>query len=278
MIHFMSSQSQITDSFDVMELTQEEEALVLDEAGRHSFNGLTAETRDEVLSFALGVKRGFVNELLYWRKVNNPPAYVKPTVEVLKEAVIKRMCSEIPVFRIDDDNREIFHTLCLYFTDDPRFEQRGDGYSLKKGISIMGPVGCGKSTLIRAFTSNPKASYFFVSSRKVTYEFAIDGFKVVERYSAIERSAPDAHGHKEYGTAFDDLGTDEERKHYGDKVNVMADIILNRYDNVPHHLTHFTTNLTAPQIEDIYGARVRSRMREMFNLISFHPTAVDRRK
>lgn len=38
-----------------------------------------------------------------------------------------------------------------------------------------------------------------------------------------------------------------------------------------------TTNLNAEELERLYGDRVRSRLREMFNLISFPPEAKDRR-
>jgi DNA replication protein DnaC len=50
----------------------------------------------------------------------------------------------------------------------------------------------------------------------------------------------------------------------------MAEILLNRYDNpqTPWHYTHITTNLTAAEIEQYYGTRVKSRMREMFNMIT----------
>ena len=41
--------------------------------------------------------------------------------------------------------------------------------------------------------------------------------------------------------------------------------------------THITTNIGATEIENIYGSRVRSRMREMFNLISFEKDVKDKR-
>ena len=80
------------------------------------------------------------------------------------------------------------------------------------------------------------------------------------------------------GACFDDLGTERQGKHYGDAANVMEQIILNRYDNTnaPWYYTHITTNLTADEIENYYGTRVRSRMREMFNLITLE--GEDRRK
>ncbi len=53
---------------------------------------------------------------------------------------------------------------------------------------------------------------------------------------------------------------------------------MNRYDIgvMPFWYTHVTTNLSGDQIEENYGTRVRSRMREMFNMIIL--PGEDRRK
>jgi hypothetical protein len=42
-------------------------------------------------------------------------------------------------------------------------------------------------------------------------------------------------------------------------------------------LTHLTTNLNSSEIEQIYGSRLRSRLREQFNLIAFSESAKDKR-
>ena len=59
----------------------------------------------------------------------------------------------------------------------------------------------------------------------------------------------------------------------------MAEILLSRYDMFIHHQmkTHITTNLNGDEIEEMYGIRVRSRMRELFNLIAFDETTKDKR-
>ncbi|RZK00116.1 MAG: ATPase, partial [Flavobacterium sp.] len=41
--------------------------------------------------------------------------------------------------------------------------------------------------------------------------------------------------------------------------------------------THITSNLSASEIETHYGLRVRSRLREMVNLISYDKTTNDKR-
>jgi DNA replication protein DnaC len=60
----------------------------------------------------------------------------------------------------------------------------------------------------------------------------------------------------------------------------MAEILLSRYDLFTTHnlTTHLTTNLSASEIENTYGNRVRSRMRTMFNLIAFDRNSEDKRK
>jgi hypothetical protein len=67
---------------------------------------------------------------------------------------------------------------------------------------------------------------------------------------------------------------------YGNQCSVMAEILLSRYDLFHSFgmITHITTNLNSTEIEEKYGTRVRSRMREMFNLISFDKNAPDKRK
>ena len=68
-------------------------------------------------------------------------------------------------------------------------------------------------------------------------------------------------------------------KHYGTDCNVMAEILLSRYDLFISHnmLTHITTNLSASEIEEVYGQRVRSRLREIINLVSFSEKTDDKR-
>jgi DNA replication protein DnaC len=59
----------------------------------------------------------------------------------------------------------------------------------------------------------------------------------------------------------------------------MAEILLSRYDLFisRYMITHITTNLNSSEIEDIYGTRLRSRLREQFNLIAFDRKAKDMR-
>ena len=112
------------------------------------------------------------------------------------------------------------------------------------------------------------------SCRDVSFEFIQDGYEVISKYS---RQSFRYHHPKTY--CFDDLGTENSLKYYGNDCNIMAEILLSRYDLFISQklITHLTTNLNSSEIEQMYGSRVRSRMREMFNLVSFSNKSKDKR-
>lgn len=149
--------------------------------------------------------------------------------------------------------------------------------SLDKGLLLSGPIGCGKTTLITLmrYITQPVNKYFIKSCRDISFEFIQDGYEVIHRYSKGKLYEPSTRNY-----CFDDLGIENNLKYYGNECNIMAEIILSRYDlYISRQLqTHITTNLSASEIEAYYGNRVRSRMRELFNLIAFPNDAQDKRK
>lgn len=178
-------------------------------------------------------------------------------------------------YTVDDDNVTIVQELCKYFTGDSRFN--GD---LNKGLLLAGGVGVGKTTMMKFFMKNQVQSYRMESCREVESKFSADGEQFVYFCSFMIPIATNADpfGHQSVGICFDDLGTEANAKHYGKEKNVMAEIILNRYDNkLPFTATHITTNLTAEELAKQYGSRVTDRMRQMFNIIEFSPETKSRR-
>ena len=147
---------------------------------------------------------------------------------------------------------------------------------LSKGILLSGPVGCGKTTLMTLMRHVAQPNYKFImkTCRDISFEFIKDGYQTIHKYSNGNNS------YSEYRNyCFDDLGVETNLKYYGNECNVMAEILLSRYDLFISKklLTHITTNLSATEIETHYGNRVRSRLREMVNLIAFEKTAQDKR-
>ena len=180
-------------------------------------------------------------------------------------------------FKVKEEDKHIITGLLAYFLKDESYCAEHQ-ISLVKGILLTGPVGCGKTTimqLMKYFNSN-STSYAVKSCRDVSFEFIQDGYETVYRYSKKSYSATK----EPLIYCFDDMGTEQSLKYYGNECNVMAEVLLSRYDLFVSRklVTHLTTNLSATEIENLYGNRLRSRMREMFNLIAFDKEMEDKRK
>jgi hypothetical protein len=185
-----------------------------------------------------------------------------------------------PTFQIQESDHPLLFKLMVYFLRDLTNLER-TGLDLRKGILLSGPVGCGKTSLMilmRAFLPIERR-HLMKPCREVSFEFIQEGYQVIHRYSSQSILCHNSQlVYKTY--CFDDLGVENNLKFYGNECNVMAEILLSRYDLFISHglLTHATTNLNAKELETAYGSRVRSRMREMFNLIGFDKEVGDKRR
>ncbi|MEQ6120826.1 ATP-binding cassette domain-containing protein [Reichenbachiella sp. MALMAid0571] len=174
-------------------------------------------------------------------------------------------------FKTVEEDHPVIFKLFTYFFRDPENAEKLN-IDLGKGILLMGPVGCGKTSIlnIMKYIRPPQKQHIMISTRKISYQFIKEGYAIIEKYSDSSFIyATDDWIPKTY--CFDDLGVENNLKYYGNECNVMAEIVLSRYDLFisRNMLTHITTNLTSSEIENIYGIRVRSRLRQMCNLVSF---------
>ncbi|GGD35376.1 ATPase [Flavobacterium orientale] len=179
-------------------------------------------------------------------------------------------------FKIVEADYPILYKLIAYFlNDEPTCFQHN--MDLNKGILLTGPIGCGKTTLMHLMKHLTATEHKFniKPCRDIGFEFIQDGYQIIHKYSKgkLYESNPRA-------ICFDDLGTESNLKYFGNECNVMAEILLSRYDLyiAKNIKTHITTNLSASEIETQYGNRVRSRLRELCNLIAFDHSATDKRK
>lgn len=182
---------------------------------------------------------------------------------------------------LDEFSGPVFELLCLYFSNDPEFEKTNN-YSLNKGILLIGNVGVGKTDMLRAFEYNRRLCFRMVTCGEISLKVDENGSEYWKMYTGF---LPGHGGSQDYffqpnvGWAFDELGTEEIVNSYGTKVDPVFNILQNRYQKrsqIPFSGLHMTSNLNGNMLQQRYGAHIRSRIREMFNVIKIE--GEDRRK
>lgn len=187
---------------------------------------------------------------------------------------------DLPRFQVNDCNRSVIANLTCF-----AMGQESAEVNLQKGFIIRGLPGGGKTFLVKLFAdangerhngSQIKSIndlraigwgdglHFgmytipnIYSCVTIHHEYRRDGEKALDTYLAKKPML------------FDDLGNEESSaSRYGNRINVMESIICQRYDMFVNFgiKTYFTTNITdSNELENMYGVRVRERLREMCN-------------
>lgn len=189
------------------------------------------------------------------------------TAQQLREYVLKNN----PGFTVDAQSEKVFSLLCRYFTNDPDFEK--SGFKLNKGILLTGPVGVGKTELLRLFQKNKRQCYHLISVYDIEASCQKNGVEFFQTYIGMVPGWGKTVNHffqPNVGWAFDDIGRESVVFDFGNKSDIVSKIIQTRYmskERVPFSSLHLTTNLTPAEIESRYEYAVKSRLREMFNYI-----------
>ena len=184
-----------------------------------------------------------------------------------------------PKFKVDQQNEKLFWLLCQYFTNDPLFEN--SGFNLSKGILLSGPVGVGKTELLKIFSKNKRQCFHLISVFEIESFCQKHGVENFETYTGMVPgwgTTKDFFFQKSIGWAFDDIGRESVVFYFGNKSDVVSKIIQTRYskkNTIPFSSLHLTTNLTTAELESRYDYAVKSRLREMFNYIPME--GMDRR-
>lgn len=198
------------------------------------------------------------------------------TSDQLREFVLSKNKS----YRVDSQIEQVFTLLCQYFANDPQFEK--SGYSLKKGLLLSGPVGVGKTELLRLFCQNKTNSFHLISVYEIEEACKSRGVDFFKTYTGYVPGWGGTEKHfyqNNIGWAFDDVGRESVVFDFGNKSDIISKLIQVRYLNkekIPFNTLHMTTNLTPDEIEKRYDYAVKSRLREMFNYIQVKGS--DRRK
>lgn len=167
-------------------------------------------------------------------------------------------------FIVNQYNKPLIIAVCYFLSRDPRFETELK-YDFKKGLLIRGISGLGKTYVIKCVKDNMLNPILFLSMLDITAVLQQEGEFFLEW------------GDKKV-CYLDDVGTEQgEVVFFGTRINWFKEFIENYYSkNKVFNRLMISTNLSFKEIEEKYGFRVRSRMKEMFNVIDV--TGEDMRK
>jgi DNA replication protein DnaC len=159
---------------------------------------------------------------------------------------------------VNDDTKKLITALCFFVSRDKRFETDFDSqlkYSLNKGLLIRGISGLGKTHLVKCLSKNELNPILVLSMIEISEEIKEHG----------EYNIPTSNSKILY---LDDVGTEESViNHYGTKINFFKSFIEGIYlRNKTFNNLIISTNNSFSEIQEKYGFRVRSRIKDMFNI------------
>jgi DNA replication protein DnaC len=158
-------------------------------------------------------------------------------------------------FEIDEFNSDQIDQIIYYLTNDVRFDK-----DQNKALMLMGSVGTGKSMLMEI----SRRSYAYLSMKMFQI---IPAMKIARAYADNNVNLINIANNTGL-LCIDDMGCEPKTvKHYGTEYAPIVDVLHFRYTN--RRPTFITTNLNPDELEDHYDIRIRNRIKQMCNAITF---------
>lgn len=148
----------------------------------------------------------------------------------------------------------------------------------KKGVLVVGGIGAGKTAMMKIMHR-----LFKDSASRFRWVNAYELKDLAEVYTSSE--IKEMYGYDLKSDLYiDDIGFSVDVKRYGNTVNIISEIILERYDLfiATGIKTHLSSNLkteivndlnSTPTLKSIYGSRIIDRIKEMCEIIIFKGTS-----
>lgn len=158
-------------------------------------------------------------------------------------------------FVIHQENKHLITTLCFFFSGDPRFKTELN-HNPNKGLLIRGISGLGKTHLVKCLANNELNPVLLLSMIAISETVKDEGEFIINL------------GDNKV-IYLDDVGTEEHTiNHYGTKINWFKNFAEMYYlKNKVFNKLVVSTNNSFDELEGKYGFRVRSRIKDMFNII-----------
>ena len=249
---------------------------------------LTDEEMQEAIANGINIKqqqifREIKNEL-YIRKLRTEPQRRYMTINEYYSFVDDRVSQSSSELTFEGENERIISGLMLHFCGDNRAkdalsEFTQEQYSPHKGILLIGGTGCGKTTLLRLFQLNPLFSFNVISAKEISNQYSTNGFEIFSKYCCLSSTKGtmgtkyNPFNQEEFGIAFDDIGAEIIGQNFGQKVEVVSEIIeliYNQKGTIPFSAINGTSNLSLSELEKRYGSRFFDRLIEMSNIITIN--------
>ncbi len=175
---------------------------------------------------------------------------------VIKQYFIRvnRTSTKEGKFIFDDSNERLIKAICYKFSNDPRYETEL-GFNFRNGLLISGDAGFGKTKTFEAIKNNP--------IRPISIFSMLDIADKVKNEGSCEINLRNTN-------LIDDAGSEQVIvNYYGTKINWFKNFIETYYHNNDDFSgLIITSNLGGEEWEQLYGYRVRSRLREKFDSIT----------
>jgi len=175
-------------------------------------------------------------------------------------------------FTLIGKDEDYYTQLIKYFHGDETFV--GD---LNKGLLITGPTGTGKSlsmSIMKVYRGIDDIKFLENNMTKALNYDVINGYMVNHSFMTNGFDALNGFVNKNV-LYIDDFGLEtREVQYYGSKTDAVEYVLSERHRL--GKITFATSNLPVSKLNDIYGDRLESRFKEMFNFLIL--TGTDKRK
>lgn len=164
-------------------------------------------------------------------------------------------------FMMSLHQRQTFYQLLAYAIEDAD-TMAEHNLDPRKGLLLMGAQQTGKTAYMRLI------QYFFSrrrlclikSSRLLAQDFSCQGYEAFTPLFAPHAKV----------ICLDNIGTEQQAKFYGSTCDVVQNTLEHFYEqrfDLAYPRLHFTTSLSANELEKKYGIGFRQMLKEMVNVI-----------
>lgn len=196
-------------------------------------------------------------EKKYWQKVAEDPLYYPNKQEIIRSINRKlHKKARNGHFEATKGQSNILNGLFEFFAKE-------SGLKDTKGLFLIGPYGCGKTEIMKAFCTTHFKPYNPATDKTC---------HITSSIQMVDYFNEDGNFNKYFGNNLyiDDLGSEQRAKYMSKDEDPILSKFLELWHMKDEYKLFITTNLSKEEIESKYGGRVYSRLHELCNFITIN--------